>query len=121
MPKVPKPPRRGPTKADINRICRVPQVRDRALRAVGKPSHTPIPSTHDALRQTLVLLFHALFLSTRPEAEVALEYFRCSRHLIEGGDVDTLPLTLVSREVFKTKLANALETGSILNDHGDSR
>lgn len=68
----------------------------------------------------MVLLFQSLFLSSKSEVEVALEYFRCMRHLIEGGDVDTLPLTLVSREVFKNKLANALTHGSILNDDGDS-
>lgn len=120
MPKVPKPPHRGPTRADVNRYFRVPQVRDRALRAVDKSGAAP-PATHDGLRQTLVLLFQYLFLSPKSETEIALEYFRCSRHLIEGGDVDTLPLTLVSREVFKRALTEAIEHGSILNDRGDSR
>lgn len=115
MPKVPKPARNGPTKADVNRYVRMSQVRDRTLRAVGK-QHSPPPATHDHLRQTLVLLFNILFLSSHPEQEVALEYLRCSRHLIEGGDVDTLPLSLVNREAFKRKLAHAIEHGTILND-----
>gem|GEM_PF-3854381 len=63
-----------------------------------------------------MLLFHTLFLSSRPEVEVALEYLKCSRHLIEGGDVDTMPLTLVNRETFKRRVVAAIESGSILND-----
>lgn len=116
MPKLPKPTHHGPTKSDINRIVRVSQVRDRAFRAVDKNTKIIPPATHDRLRQMLVLLYYCLFLSPEPEHEVAIEYFRCSRHLIEGGEVDTLPLTLISLEVFKTKLKNALEDGTILND-----
>jgi hypothetical protein len=118
MPKMPKPSRTGPTKSDINRIVRVSEVRDRAFRAVGEPRGKKIlpPATHDRLRQMIVLLHYVLFLSPHTEAEIALEFHRCTRHLIEGGDVDTLPLTLISLEVFKRKLKDALETGNILND-----
>ena len=115
MPKLPKPHRTGPTKSDINRYVRLSEVRNRAFRAVKTAKILP-PATHDRLRQILVLLYHCLFLSPSSETEIAVEYFRCSRHLIEGGDVDTLPLTLVSREVFKNKLKDALETGTILKD-----
>ena len=115
MSKLPKPPRRGPTKADLARYARVSRVRDKTLRAVGVEK-APIPDVNDSFRQTIVLLYHEVILSVLPEHDVATEFFRCFQHLIEGGTVDTMPLTFIDRSAFKAKLKHAIESGHILSE-----
>jgi len=111
VPTVRRRIRSGPSQSDIDRYVRLPQLRDRAFRGLAIA-----PATHDPHRQTIVALYLALFVSNKEEIEIALDFWRCYRHIIEGHSLDTIPLMTVSKEEFLEKLKYVLEHGSLFDE-----
>lgn len=103
--------RSGPSQSDIDRYVRLPQLRDRAFRGL-----TIAPASHDPHRQIIVALYLTLFVSNKEEVEIALEFWRCYRHIIEGHSIDSIPLTLIPKSVFLEKLQYILDHGSLFDE-----
>jgi hypothetical protein len=96
----------------------VSNLRDRTVRAVKAESVSVASSpTYDLHRQVVVSLHVALLTSAHDERAMAEEFWRCYRHLLEGGAVDDIPLKLISRKTFLNQLQKTVQEGqSIFND-----
>lgn len=108
MPKLRKPPR--PPPEAVARIRRVPAVRDKALRAVGREA--PPLDARDIHREVVAALWVALSTTAYDEDRVAAEFYRCYTHLIKGRPVAALPLTLIDPDAFRAKLERVLDQGT---------
>lgn len=108
MPKLRKPPRPPPDV--LARIRRLPAVRDKALRAVGREA--PPVDTRDVHREVVVALWLALSTTAYEEERVAVEFFRCYSHIIKGEPIEKLPLTLIDPSAFHSKLERVLDQGT---------
>jgi hypothetical protein len=75
----------------------VSELRDVAVRALSAESH--IFYDANIHKQVTVWLFTAYFTSPHSERDVAVELWACYRHLLEGGKVEDLPITLLNRRL----------------------
>jgi hypothetical protein len=111
----------------VHRIARLSGARNPAVRKVAKPAKAAAPSQpripFNGERQTLVCLYLHLLTSEHPEVDVSVEFFRCFKHLLEGGDADSLPLQLIGKDQFHQELKQVLASKAYLLDdpptHGD--
>lgn len=118
-----KPSRRKWRASDVDRLVRMSRPRDGAVRAVDAPKKpkkpaapTPPRVPFDGERQTFVCLYLNLITSEHPEADIALEFWRCYKHLLEGGTPESMPVRLINRQLFLDELARVKAQKAYLLD-----
>lgn len=104
------------------------ELRNVAVRALKNESHI----LYDArIHQRVVnYLFTAYFTSPYPEEIVAVEMWACYRHLLEGGAVSELPISLINKRAAVAAIRKILRGELVLfddpetldqGDHNDQR
>lgn len=114
MPKTTLTEKRRAT--NVAQYVRLSGPRNRAVRAVKPPPLPPPRIPFDGERQTFVCLYLNLITSEHPEVDIAQEFWRCYKHLLEGGTLANLPIMLIDREAFLEELARVKAQKSYLLD-----
>lgn len=88
-------------------------MRDRAVREIeSRGSHVfAVAHVHKAVTNCL---FVELLLAENGEAPTALEFLRAYRHLFDGGSLDTLPVQLIEKRSFLTRVRRVLAGKQLL-------
>jgi len=92
MSSMPKQVRRGATSS----YQEVSNLRDTAIRGLKENSHLCFSA--DKHKRVFNFLYVNYFTSNANESEIALEFWRCYRHIAEGLPITTLPIFILQKE-----------------------
>jgi hypothetical protein len=87
------------TARELRRLASLSRSRHRAVRTetLTPDLHLHKPAIH---KQVVNHLFVMLFTSPHEESEIALEFWRAYRHLVESRPIAELRLSLINRDEF---------------------
>lgn len=139
MPTMPKPTRPKVSRSkNVNRYLRLLDVRNGTLREVVEEKKTKVPPTikpvphieakphntdipFDGERQVLMCLYLNLLTSTHTEVDIASEFWRCYRHLLENGAIEDLPVRIVDLEMLLEEVARVKAREQLVLDDPPKR